>query len=111
VHWFGQWRQSLEILSVVICSSVWSVVSKPGICDSVVISALVSSIVPTILGFCKSSSDVELQTWVQVKRSYGQEQRANCNVKTKQTVSAELLVVRTYPLEDGLGTRSKSGTP
>jgi hypothetical protein len=45
---------------------------------------LVSSIVPTILGLRKSSSDMELQTWDQVKRSYGQEQRANCNVKTKQ---------------------------
>ena len=43
-------------------------------------------------------------------RTKGKEPRANRNVKIK-TVSAEPLAVRTHPQEDGLGTRSKSGTP
>jgi hypothetical protein len=59
------------------------VVLGPEICDSVVISAFISSLVPPILGFHLCSSEMGLRTWDQAKRSYGQEQRANRNVKTK----------------------------
>jgi hypothetical protein len=69
--------------NVVICAMVRSVVLDPEICDSAVISAFISSIVPTNLGLCKCSSEVGLRTRDQVKSSYRQEQRANRNVKTK----------------------------
>jgi hypothetical protein len=67
---FGQWCESLKFV--------------------IVFSALVSSIVPTILGLCKGSSEVDFKPGTKWRGATG---RSNAQTVTLKPVSAELLVV------------------